>query len=440
MTSSNLHALLSATREATLVKKRGRVRAVAGLVIEADGPEVGIGSLCEIFPDGGGAPVPAEVVAVRDGVITLMSYGSIRDLAAGCEVVSSGARGFVGVGPALLGRVINGFGEPLDEGPALVGLGRAPLEAAPLNPLTRPRIGRVLETGVRVIDSLLTLGEGQRVGIFSGSGVGKTTLLGMMARHVKADVNVIALIGERSREVREFIDTQLDDEARARSVVVVASADQPALLRLRAAHAALAIAEYFREQGRHALLTMDSVTRYAMARREVGLAAGEPPTARGYTPSVFAELPRLVERCGTHASGGAISGLFTVLVDGDDLDEPISDALRATLDGHIVLSRRFAQAAHYPAIDVLKSASRVMPKLLSGDERELVARVVRAMALIDRNRQIIDLGAYVAGANPALDVALEIAPALDAFLMQAEGGAGRDEALRQLRLIAQRLS
>jgi flagellum-specific ATP synthase len=290
----------------------------------------------------------------------------------------------------------------------------------------------VLETGIRSIDALLTLGRGQRVGIFSGSGVGKSTLLGMIARHVKADVNVIALVGERGREVRDFIEKHLGESGLRRSVVVAATADQPALARIRAAHAALAIAEEFREQGRHVLLTMDSITRLAMARREVGLSAGEPPTARGYTPSVFAELPTLCERCGTAPSGGSITALFTVLVEGDDLNEPVSDALRAILDGHVVLTRALAHQGQFPAVDVLRSTSRLLPELTSEGERNLIVRALATVSLLERNRQLIELGAYERGSNPELDRALERRAALQAWLRQASGGVPRATAMREL--------
>jgi flagellum-specific ATP synthase len=279
---------------------------------------------------------------------------------------------------------------------------------------------------------LLAIGRGQRVGIFAGSGVGKSTLLGMIARHVSADVNVIALIGERGREVKEFVDRQLGPEGLARSVVVVAASDQPALTRLRAANAALAIAEHFRDQGKHVVLTMDSVTRFAMARREVGLAAGEPPTARGYTPSVFAELPHLCERCGTSASGGSITALMTVLVEGDDFNEPVSDHMRAILDGHIVLSRQLAHAGHFPAIDVLQSASRVMPEIASREQRDVAAEARRVLSVLERNRQLVDLGAYQKGSNPELDAALLLDSRLQAWLRQAQGGVPARQSLDEL--------
>lgn len=427
-----LRELRAAMPMLELTRRIGTVRNLRGLAIEAEGPRVHVGELCSIVPAedarrGAHAEVVAEVVAIHGAKVTLMPYGSMQGLSAGSLVIARGDSSRLGVGDALLGRVVDGFGQPLDGAQAPRTERTAALKAAAINPMQRPRIENRLDTGVRCIDGLLTLGQGQRVGIFAGSGVGKSTLLGMIARHVRADVNVIALIGERGREVRDFIEKQLGAEGMKRSVVVVASADQPALARIRAAHAALAIAEDFRSQGRQVLLTMDSITRLAMARREVGLAAGEPPTARGYTPSVFAELPELCERCGTSTSGGAITALMTVLVEGDDMNEPVADALRAILDGHIVLSRRLAHQGQYPAIDVLKSASRLLPELTTAKEREVVADAVRTIALLERNRQMVELGAYEAGSNAELDAALACQPQLHAFLRQQEGGVARGD-------------
>ncbi len=427
-----------AVAQAPLTRRMGHVRRLGGLSVEVHGLDATVGELCAIWPRSSGrdaaprAPVLAEVVGVRADHLALMPYGSVQGLAAGCEVVAQGSHSQIGVGPELLGRVIDGFGVPLDGFAAPAVTGQRPLRAQPVNPMQRPRIAAPLETGIRVIDSLLTLGQGQRVGIFAGSGVGKSTLLGMIARHVKADINVIALIGERGREVKEFIDRQLGEAGLKRSVVIVAASDQPALGRLRAAYAALAIAEYFRDGGRQVLLTMDSVTRFAMARREVGLAAGEPPTARGYTPSVFAELPELCERCGTSPSGGCITALMTVLVEGDDLNEPVADNMRAILDGHIVLSRALAQAGQYPAIDVLQSASRVMPDVTSQAHRDLALEAVKTIALLERNRQMVDIGAYESGSNPQLDLALAHQPRLRKFMRQREGGLPAAQGLREL--------
>ena len=431
--SGMLAAVRRATAHTVLTERTGTVRALSGLVIESEGPDAVIGEICAITPQRGGAPVMAEIVGVRPGAVTLMPYASAVGLGAGSKVVAMGRTASIGVGDALLGRVIDGFGEPLDGQPRPVCAERRPLHATPLNPMDRPRIDRVLETGVRSIDTLLTLGQGQRMGIFAGSGVGKSTLLGMIARHVKADINVIALIGERGREVREFIEKQLDQDGLKRSVVVVATSDQPALARLHAAYAAVAIAESFRDAGKQVLLTMDSITRLAMARREIGLSAGEPPTARGYTPSVFAELPQLCERCGTASSGGSITALLTVLVEGDDMNEPIADTLRATLDGHIVLSRALAHRGQYPAIDVLQSASRLMSELTDAQTRALATATVKQLSILERNRQLVDIGAYEPGANAELDAALALEPALRAFLSQVEGGEAREASLQALR-------
>jgi flagellum-specific ATP synthase len=415
-----------------LSRRFGTVCNLRGLAIEAEGPRAHVGELCSILPAEdrgprahGHAEVLAEVVAIHGARVTLMPYGNMQGLSAGSIVVARGDSSRLGVGDALLGRVVDGFGQPLDGRPPALTARTVPLKGTAINPMRRPRIEGRLDTGVRCIDGLLTLGQGQRVGIFAGSGVGKSTLLGMIARHVQVDVNVIALIGERGREVRDFIEKQLGEDGLKRSVVVVASADQPALARIRAAHAALAIAEDFRAQGRQVLLTMDSVTRLAMARREVGLAAGEPPTARGYTPSVFAELPELCERCGTAPSGGAITALMTVLVEGDDMNEPVADALRAILDGHIVLSRQLAHQGQYPAIDVLKSASRLLPELTTTEERDVIADTVRTIALLERNRQMVELGAYEAGSNPELDAALACQAQLHTWLRQQAGGVAR---------------
>lgn len=430
-----------AVADATLVRRLGYVHRLGGLSVDVQGLEAEVGELCLIRPKPSAGtsamrePVLAEVVAARGDQLTLMPYGSLEGLSAGCEVETSGSRPQIGVGDALLGRVIDGFGMPLDGLVAPAVSSQRPLRAPPVNPMHRPRITHALESGIRAMDSLLSLGQGQRVGIFAGSGVGKSTLLGMIARHVKADVNVIALIGERGREVKEFIDKQLGAAGLARSVVIAAASDQPALSRLRAAYAALAIAEHFRDQGKQVLLTMDSITRFAMARREIGLAAGEPPTARGYTPSVFAELPGLCERCGTAPGGGSITALMTVLVEGDDMNEPISDTMRAILDGHIVLSRQLAHAGQYPAIDVLHSTSRVMPDITTDAHRALANEVVKQLALLERNRQLVDIGAYEKGTNPALDLALQYQPRLRDWLCQSEGGVAASASLAALEQI-----
>lgn len=425
-------------RNAELTRRVGYVQQILGLAIEAEGPDVGVGEICAIAKQVRSAhgtkiaELLAEVVSVRPGRVTLMPYGSVEGLSVGAEVVARGRLSQIGVGDGLLGRTIDGFGNPLDGLPMPQVSQYRPLRTTPLNPMRRPRIDSVMETGIRVIDGLLTIGRGQRVGIFAGSGVGKSTLLGAIVRNADAQVRIIALIGERGREVREFIEKQIGPQGLKSTVIVVATSDQPALSRLRAVYAALAIAEHFRDQGKQVLLTMDSVTRLAMARREVGLSSGEPPTARGYTPSVFAELPELCERCGTADSGGAITALFTVLVDGDDLNEPISDSLRAILDGHIVLSRQIANRGQYPAIDVLKSASRLMGDLTTPEQRQLATEAIRILDVLERNRQMIDIGAYEKGSSPEIDHALTVEKQLRNWLRQGDEGMRRLDALRAL--------
>jgi flagellum-specific ATP synthase len=424
---------LAAARGMAFTRRLGRVTGLAGLAIESEGPDVVIGEVCKVHAQGG-KELRAEAVAIRPGRVILMPYGDIAGVGAGATVSAEGRPAGIPAGPALLGRVIDAFGVPIDGRGGLAGATVRPLVAAPINPLTRPPIRELLETGVRAIDTMLPLGRGQRAGIFAGSGVGKSTLLGMLAREVKADVNVIALIGERGREVREFVEASLGPAGLARSVVVVATSDQPALVRTRAAYAATAIAESFRDEGRQVLLMMDSLTRFAMARREIGLAAGEPPTARGYTPSVFAEIPALCERCGTAESGGAITALYTVLVEGDDFNEPVSDIVRATLDGHIMLSRALAHEGHFPAIDVLQSASRLATAIVPDEELALMSEAVGVLAAYERNRQMVEMGAYSAGSNPALDRAIALVPGLRKVLRQpVHESADRSEALARLR-------
>ncbi|MFJ1472376.1 FliI/YscN family ATPase [Massilia orientalis] len=428
-----MEAYLDAVRTVPLMRRRGRVSGIAGQSIEAVGPEVTIGEVCQVRLDTG-AMLTAEAVGMKPGRVILMPYGEMRGIGVGNEILATGRSACVAVGDGLLGRVIDAFGAPLDGMPAPRLAVSRNLTADPINPLTRPRIDQLLETGVRAIDTLLPLGRGQRVGIFAGSGVGKSTLLGMLARDVKTDINVIALIGERGREVREFIEKHLGAEGLQRSVVVVATSDQPALARTRAAHAATAIAEAFRDEGRQVLLMMDSITRFAMARREIGLAAGEPPTARGYTPSVFADIPALCERCGTTDSGGSITALYTVLVEGDDFNEPISDIVRATLDGHIMLSRDLAHEAHFPAIDVLQSASRLAGELVNEAEQEVMTAAIELIATHERNRQMVDMGAYKEGSNEAIDRAIKLYPGVRAVLRQSVvESSTRAEGLERLR-------
>ncbi|TCL66542.1 type III secretion system FliI/YscN family ATPase [Hydrogenispora ethanolica] len=399
------------------VCRLGRVDQIVGLTIEADGPAVNLGELCFIQRYDSPHSLPAEVVGFKSGRVLLMPLGELEGLAPGSQITATGQVIRVQVGPELLGRILDGLGRPIDDGNPLESREFYPISAAPPNPLTRRRISAPLTMGIRAMDSLLTCGRGQRVGIFAGSGVGKSTLLGMIARNTDADVNVIALIGERGREVRDFIERDLGPEGLARSVVVVATSDQPALVRLKGAMVATAIAEYFRDQGRDVMLMMDSVTRFAIAQREVGLAIGEPPTTRGFTPSVFALLPRLLERSGT-AAAGSITGLYTVLVEGDDMNEPIADAVRGILDGHIVLSRDLAHRNHYPAIDVLASVSRLMVELASAEHRQAASELRNLLATYRNQEDLINIGAYAMGSNPRVDQAIQMQEAINGFLCQ----------------------
>jgi len=399
------------------IRLNGRVTQLIGLIIEAQGPAVNLGELCYIYPKDMGLPLKAEVVGFRDERILLMPLGEMANIGPGCEVVATGKSLTVQVGAELLGQVLDGLGNSLDGRVNGFGGGEYPVNNLPPNPLTRERIKQPLEVGVRAIDGVLTCGRGQRVGIMAGSGVGKSTLLGMIARNTKADINVIALIGERGREVKDFIERDLGEEGLKRSVVVVATSDQPALIRVKGALVATAIAEYFRDQGKDVMLMMDSVTRFAMAQREIGLAIGEPPTTRGYTPSVFAILPKLLERSGT-ADRGTITALYNVLVEGDDLNEPITDAVRGILDGHIVLSRQLASQNHYPAIDVLSSVSRVMIEVVSKEHREAANALRNILAVYKEAEDLINIGAYMAGSNPKIDYSLSKIDAVNDFLKQ----------------------
>lgn len=423
-----------ALRGAKLTKRVGKVSQFFGLVVEANGPDVFLGEVCEIYSRSESQPILAEVVGLKDGKVLLMPYGELRGIGLGSEVIATGDYLKVRVGNNILGHVLDGLGRPID-GSSLHNLpDEISLRKEPLNPLARRRIRDVLETGVKAIDTFLTLGKGQRVGIFSGSGVGKSTLLGMIARQVKADINVIALVGERGREVQEFIDQSLGAEGLRRSVVIASTSDHPALVRCTAAMTATAIAEYFRDQGKDVLLIMDSITRFAMAQREIGLSVGEPPTARGYTPSVFASLPRLLERCGSSASGGSITALYTVLVEGDDFNEPISDTVRSILDGHIVLTRELANLAHFPAIDVLKSVSRLVSVLQTDPEKAALKSAIAILSAYEKNRDMVEIGAYKAGANPELDKAIQLYPKISGFLKQdVNAKVSRDEAYGLLR-------
>lgn len=393
----------------------GQVARSVGLIVESTGPPARIGDLCEIRSPGR-EPMAAEVVGFRGDSLVMMPLGRTENIALGSEVVVAGQFS-LWPGPGLLGRVIDGLGRPIDGRPLPRGPQSWPVMGNPPSPMQRQRITEPLTLGVRAIDGLLTCGRGQRLGIFAGAGVGKSTLLGMIARSTRADVNVIGLIGERGREVREFVERDLGEEGLARSVVVAVTGDEPPLVRIKGAYVATAIAEYFRDQGAHVLLMMDSVTRFAWAQREVGLATGEPPTRNGYTPSVFAALPRLLERAGC-AACGSITGLYTVLVEGDDLSDPAADAARSILDGHIVLSRRLTARGHYPAIDILQSVSRLMSDIATPEHLAPAQKLRAAMADYHEAEDLINLGAYVAGSNPRVDEAIRLHDAIEEFLCQ----------------------
>jgi flagellum-specific ATP synthase len=396
----------------------GRVAQAVGLVIEGYGPMTTVGELCHISREDGDGVIPAEVVGFRGDRVLLMPLGEMQGIGPGSRISMTGQVATLPVGPALLGRVLDGLGQPLDDQGPLACAERYPLHAAPPNPLHRARITTPLDLGVRAINGFLTCGQGQKMGIFAGSGVGKSVLLGMISRYTKADVNVIALIGERGREVKEFLERDLGAAALQRSVVVVATSDQAPLVRLRAALVATTIAEYFRDAGKQVLLLMDSLTRLAYSQREVGLAIGEPPTTKGYTPSVFGMLPKLLERVGTGRGAGAITGLYTVLVDGDDLSDPIADAARSILDGHIVLSRTLAAQNHFPAIDLLQSTSRVMRDIVAREHDGAARRILELIARYRQSEDLVLLGAYKQGMNQALDRAVQAQDAINAYVRQ----------------------
>ena len=402
----NFDTYLNQCKEATLVRRQGRVVQLVGQIIEAYNPGCSVGGLCTLYNPDTTQQVMAEVVGFKGDKVLLMALGQMPDLSPRCRIIPEDRNPTVRVGKDMLGRVLDGLGRPLDHYGEVSGDKEMPLYAEPINPLFRRRITEPIDVGIRAINGLLTCGRGQRMGILSGSGVGKSVLMGMMARHTASDVNVIALVGERGREVVEFMERELGEEGLRRSVIIVATSDQPPLVRTRAAFLATAIAEYFRDQGRHVLFMMDSITRFAMSQREIGLAAGEPPTTKGYPPSVFSALPLLLERVGMSDSPGSITGFYTVLVEGDDINDPVADAVRSIVDGHILLARDLAERGQYPAIDVLGSVSRVMPDVVGAQQKKDAQAFISTLATYRETEDLINIGAYVHGSNPRIDYAL----------------------------------
>ncbi len=399
------------------IKYTGVVKKVQGLMIESSGPQVVIGELCHILVPKGEGVVPAEVVGFSGKDVQLMPFGEMDGIEPGCTVVAMGESLHIQVSDKLLGRVLNSMGQPMDGKGSFGSVDFFPVHNTPPDVLTRRKITERMVTGVRALDAMTPVGKGQRIGIFSGSGVGKSTLLGMIARNTKADINVIALIGERGREVREFIESDLGSEGLSRSVIIVSSSNTPPLARVKGAYVATAVAEYFRDQGKDVMLLFDSVTRFARAQREIGLAVGEPPATRGFTPSVFSILPKLLERCGT-SDKGTITGFYTILVDGDDMDEPVSDNVRGILDGHIILSRKLAESYHYPAIDVLGSLSRLSTRITTPDEQRAIGKIRKLLAVYTDAEDLINVGAYAEGSNPDIDEAIEKIDSIRTFLQQ----------------------
>ncbi len=400
------------------IRLYGKVSEIIGLLVEGHDTGSSIGEMCRIYPNGQSDSIMAEVVGFRNGKVLMMPIEGLNGIGPGSRILPLGKKADVRVGEGYLGRVIDGLGQPIDDKGRIEYEDEYPIYADMINPLKRGRIREPMDLGIRAINGLFSCGRGQRMGIFSGSGVGKSLLLGMIARQTKADINVIGLIGERGREVREFIENNLGEEGLARSVIVVATSDSHPLIRMRAAYVATSISEYFRDKGKHVLLMVDSLTRYAMAQREVGLFLGEPPTTKGYTPSVFSLLPRLLERTGNIEGGGSITGLYTVLVEGDDFNEPIADAARSILDGHITLSRDLASKNHYPAIDVLQSISRVMHDIVDDEHRRKANDILNAVATYRKAEDLINIGAYVEGSNERIDFAIRMIDKINTFLQQ----------------------
>ena len=419
----NFTTVRDAVKQADLFRYKGKIEKIIGMTIEASGPAANIGDVCRIYRKNENGKADAsyiygEVVGFNNGKVMLMPYTDIEGIGPGSIVDNTGRQLQVDVGEALVGRIINAIGEPIDGGPPINTTDRYSIAGEPVNPLTRPRIDDIIPFGVKAIDGLLTIGRGQRMGIFAGSGVGKSTLLGMIAREVQADINVIALVGERGREVLEFIERDLGEKGMARSVLVVATSDQPAMMRNKCPMTATAIAEYFKDQGKNVLLMMDSLTRYAMAQREIGLAVGEAPIARGYTPSIYTAMPKLLERAGNFEQG-SITGIYTVLVEGDDTNEPISDTVRGIIDEHIILSRKVAARNHYPAIEILESVSRLMSEIADKPQRDAASKMRNLLSVYYSNYDLVSIGAYKKGTNPALDEALRKIDKINAFLQQA---------------------
>jgi len=418
--------------ETDSLEYRGTIARIVGTTVEADGPASSIGDLCKIYYARSGGHVLAEVEGFKENKVLLMPLGPVTGLSPGDKIISTGFNLQVGVCEGLKGRVLGALGSPIDDGPPLIPEGFYPLDNDPPPPLTRQRIKEILPMGVRAIDGMLTVGVGQRMGIFAGSGVGKSTLLGMIARNAEADINVIVLVGERGREVKDFIAKDLREEGLKKSVLVVATSDQPALLRLKSAMVGTSIAEYFRDKGKKVLLMMDSLTRFAMAQREIGMAIGEPPVSRGFTPSVYAMLPRLLERSGT-SSRGSITAIYTVLVEGDDMNEPISDTVRGIIDGHMVLTRKLANNNHYPPIDVLQSISRLMKEIATPEHYEMAAKIRNHMATYRDAQDLISIGAYKPGSNPVIDQAVQLRKPIEDFLIQPMNEAhGMEETLARM--------
>lgn len=396
----------------------GKIEQIVGLTVEASGISCNIGDVCNISIAGTDKKsIMSEVVGFRNGKVLLMPYGDITGIGYGSFVSNTGEKLKIKMSPQLIGRTIDAVGNPIDGKGEIEGQTFYSINGRPSNPMKRPPIREPVEFGIKAIDGMLTVGKGQRMGIFAGSGVGKSILMGMIARNINADVNVIAMVGERGRELMEFINRDLGDEGISRSVLVVATSDQPAMMRSKCAQTATAIAEYFKDQGKDVLLMMDSLTRFCMAEREIGLSAGEPPIARGYTPSIYASLPKLLERCGNFETG-SITGIFTVLVEGDDSNEPISDTVRGIIDGHIMMSRNMAMRNHYPAIDILSSISRLMSEIISDDQKETAGKIRKIMSVYEENQDLISIGAYKTGTNPELDYAISRLESINEFLKQ----------------------